>query len=235
MYVVLLALVAVGSLTSCREDMQNQPRFKPLRRSDFFEDGQSSRPLIAGTVARGFLRTDTYFYSGFMGKEPGDVLPFPATQEALERGRERYNIYCAPCHARTGDGTGMIVQRGFRRPPSFHIDRLRKAPLGHFFDVITNGFGAMPDYAQQVEPHDRWAIAAYIRALQLSQNAPASMVPAGTNIPSPAPPASSTPGTGAAPLHAAPSSGDLPAKELPPGATQQEGEKGRAQEKKERP
>jgi mono/diheme cytochrome c family protein len=130
---------------------------------------------------------------------PGDEMPFPATKEVLERGRERYNIYCAPCHSRLGDGNGMIVQRGYRRPPSYHIDRLRNAPLGHFFDVITNGFGAMPDYAEQIPARDRWAIIAYIRALQLSQQAPLSIVPPADRdrmlSQPPQPPA--TPGTGA--------------------------------------
>ncbi|HEX9115694.1 MAG TPA: cytochrome c, partial [Anaerolineae bacterium] len=129
---------------------------------------------------------DTYFYTGMIGKDVGNVMPFPVTREVLERGRERFNIYCAPCHSRTGDGNGMIVQRGYRRPPSYHIDRLRQAPLGHFFDVITNGFGAMPDYAAQVPPADRWAIIAYIRALQLSQAAPASLMPAEANTAGPA-------------------------------------------------
>ena len=174
----------MGVLSACREDMQNQPRFKPLRKSDFFEDARSSRPLVPGTVARGDLRADTYFYTGMMGNTVGSVMPFPVTQQVLERGRERYNIYCAPCHSRTGDGNGMIVQRGYRRPPSYHTDRLRQAPIGHFFDVITNGYGAMPDYAAQVTPRDRWNIAAYIRALQLSQDAPSSLVPAGQQIPS---------------------------------------------------
>jgi len=162
--------------------MQDQPRLRPLRKSDFFADTQSSRPLVPGTVARGNLRDDAYFYTGMIGKEAGDMMPFPVTQQVLERGRERYNVYCAPCHSETGDGDGMIVQRGYRRPPSYHIDRLRKAPLGHFYDVIANGFGAMPDYAAQIQPRDRWAIVAYIRALQLSQNAPASAIPAGTDL-----------------------------------------------------
>jgi hypothetical protein len=130
--------------------------------------------VIEGTVARGQLHEDTYFYTGMMGKEQGNVMPFPVTREVLQRGQERFNIYCAPCHSELGDGNGMIVQRGYRRPPSYHIERLRTAPLGHFFDVITNGFGAMPDYAMQIQPGDRWAIIAYIRALQLSQNAPAN-------------------------------------------------------------
>ncbi len=177
--------------------MQNQPRFKPLRKSDFFEDGRASRELVPGTVARGDLREDTYFYTGMINGQPGNEMPFPATQEVLERGRERYNIYCAPCHSRTGDGNGMIVQRGYRRPPSYHTDRLRALPLGHFYDVIANGFGSMPDYAQQVMPHDRWAIAAYIRALQLSQQAPRTLVPAGQEIPSKPPAIPGTPGSGA--------------------------------------
>lgn len=184
-------------LAGCREDMQNQPRYKPLRKSDFFEDGRSSRPPVPGTVARGELRGDTYFYTGMMNGQAGDMMPFPTTQEVLERGRERYNIYCAPCHSRTGDGNGMIVQRGYRRPPSYHIDRLRKAPLGHFFDVMTNGFGAMPDYAAQIAPRDRWAIVAYIRALQLSQAAPRALVPAGQQVPSAPPKFPGTVGSGA--------------------------------------
>jgi mono/diheme cytochrome c family protein len=210
-----LALVVLISLTSCRLDMQVQPRVDPLAQSDFYEDQRGARPLIEGTVARGDLRTDPYFYTGYIGKETGNYLPFPATQPVLERGRERYNIYCAPCHSRTGDGNGMIVQRGYRRPPSYHIERLRNAPLGHFFDVITNGFGAMPDYASQIPVADRWAIIAYIRALQLSQNAPQSLVPAGQPIPSVAPPTTGTPGSGATPVQAAPSSGDLPASNEP--------------------
>jgi hypothetical protein len=203
------------SLTACRSDMQDQPRLKPLRESDFYEDLRSARPLIAGTVARGQLHEDTYSYTGYIGKDLGNYMPFPATREVLERGRERYNIYCAPCHARTGDGNGMIVQRGYRRPPSYHIDRLRAAPLGHFFDVMTNGFGAMPDYAAQVPVYDRWAIAAYIRALQFSQNAPAALVPAGTPMPSPPPPTTGTPGSGATPLQTAPTSENLPSTQSP--------------------
>jgi hypothetical protein len=191
--------------------MQNQPRINPLRESDFYEDLRSARPLVAGTIARGQWRNDTYFYTGFVGKEPGNEMPFPVTRQVLERGRQRFDIYCAPCHSRLGDGNGMVVQRGYRRPPSYHIDRLRNAPLGHFYDVITNGFGAMPDYAEQVPPHDRWAIVAYIRALQLSQYAPASLAPAGTALPSAAPPTPGTPGSGATLLQAEPASGNLTA------------------------
>jgi hypothetical protein len=210
---VLLGLSVV--LIGCREDMQLQPRVDPLRRSDFYADMRSARPLPLGTIPRESDVTDPYFYSGFVGKDLGNYMPFPLTREVLERGRERFDIFCAPCHSRLGDGNGMVVQRGYRRPPSYHIDRLRNAPLGHFFDVISNGFGAMPDYAAQVPPYDRWTIVAYIRALQLSQNAPANLVPAGIQLPSLPPPTSGTPGSGATPLQAAPSSGNLPAPQTP--------------------
>jgi mono/diheme cytochrome c family protein len=183
---VLLGVLMLTS--SCRIDMHVQPRENPLSRSDFFPDQRSERPPVDGTVARGQLRADTYFYTGKIGVNPGDYLPFPATKEVLERGRERYNIFCAPCHSRLGDGNGFVPSRGFsRKPPSYHIPRLQKAPLGYFFDVMTNGFGIMPDYRSQIEPEDRWKIVAYIRALQLSQNATQADVPAGQTIPSQAP------------------------------------------------
>src|SRR5690348_5871729 len=172
--------LAMG-LAGCRLGMHDQPRFKPLRMSDFYADLRSSRPLEPGTIARGELRADSFFYTGMVNGNPGDMMPFPATREVLERGRERFNIYCAPCHSRLGDGNGMIVQRGFRRPPSYHTPAMRQAPLGHFYDVMTNGFGAMPDYSAQVPVNDRWAIAAYIRLLQLSQNAAAADIPPGGN------------------------------------------------------
>lgn len=174
-----LALVA---LAGCRQDMHNQPKYKPLRESDFFADRRSARPLPEGTVARGDLEQDTYYYTGKVNGQPGNELPMPVTKEVLDRGEERYNIYCSPCHSQVGDGNGMIVQRGFKQPPSYHTDRLRKAPIGHFFDVMTNGFGAMSEYKSQVSVSDRWAIAAYIRALQLSQNATRDEVPAGTEV-----------------------------------------------------
>ena len=177
--------------------MHVQPKLKPLRQSDFFEDGRGSRPLLPGTVARGQLRADTYFYTGMVNGQPGDQMPMPVTKELLERGQQRFNIYCTPCHSRIGDGNGMIVQRGYRHPPSFHDPKLLNAPIGHFFDVMTNGFGAMPDYAVQVQPRDRWAIAAYIRALQLSQHATAAQVPAGQKIPDLKIQPESTPGSGA--------------------------------------
>jgi mono/diheme cytochrome c family protein len=185
---IVFGLVALAVLVGCRNDMHDQPRFKPLARSDFFADLRSSRAPVDGTVARGDLREDSYYYTGKMGANPGDYMPaeVPVNEENLERGRERFNIYCAPCHSRVGDGNGMIPQRGYRHPPTYHSDRLRKAPLGYFFDVITNGFGAMPDYASQIPPDDRWRIVAYIRALQLSQNATAAEA-AGHQIPAAAP------------------------------------------------
>lgn len=185
-----LAVVTVLLLAGCRQDMHNQPRFKPLAESDFYADLRSARPPVDGTVARGHLEADSYFYTGMLPgtNTPGDYMPFPVTEQVLTRGRERYDIYCAPCHSRLGDGNGIVPSRGFaRKPPSYHIERLRKAPVGYFFDVITHGFGLMQDYASQVPPEDRWAIAAYIRALQLSQNVPAADIPPGQQIPSPPP------------------------------------------------
>jgi mono/diheme cytochrome c family protein len=166
------------ALVGCRQDMQDQPKYIPLRPSGFFADGRSERPLIEGTVARGHLDADAAFYTG---KGPDgkflDTFPFTVDQQVIQHGQERYNIYCAPCHDRLGNGDGMIVRRGYRHPPSYHIDRLRQVPQGYIYDVITNGFGAMPDYAAQIQPRDRWAIVAYIRALQLSQNATLNDVP----------------------------------------------------------
>jgi hypothetical protein len=164
-------------LAGCRQDMHDQPRYEPLEPSTFFADGRSSRPLVEGTVARGDLRLDELLYTGKVNGEPSETLPFPVTRELLGRGQERYNIYCTPCHDHVGNGQGMIVQRGLRPPPSFHIERLRAAPIGHFFDVITNGYGAMANYAVEVATADRWAIAAYIRALQLSQHAEVAELP----------------------------------------------------------
>jgi mono/diheme cytochrome c family protein len=168
-----LALAAFG----CRQDMHDQPRYKPYRQSDFFGDQRSSRALVEDTVARGFLREDTALYQGKRGNELVDTIPVAVTRELVARGQQRFTIYCTPCHGQLGRGDGMVVQRGYRRPPSFHIDRLRQQKAGYFFDVMTNGFGAMPDYASQITPADRWAIVAYLRALQLSQNATAGDVP----------------------------------------------------------
>jgi mono/diheme cytochrome c family protein len=193
----LSAVAVLALLSSCRIDMQVQPKQNPLSRSDFYPDQRSARPLVEGTVARGQLQADQYFYTGKIGSNPGDYMPFPVTKQVLERGRERYDIFCAPCHSRLGDGEGFVPSRGFsRRPPSYHIPRLEKAPLGYFFDVMTNGFGIMPDYASQIPPDDRWKIVAYIRALQLSQNATANDVPPGQKVPS-EPPKFLEPGSGA--------------------------------------
>jgi mono/diheme cytochrome c family protein len=192
-----LGLLAVLALAGCRQDMHDQPRFKPLAKSDFYSDLRSARAPVEGTVARGQRHEDSYFYTGRMGNNPGDYLPFAVNDTVLARGRERFNIYCSPCHSRLGDGNGVIVQRGYRRPPSYHTERLRRAPLGYFFDVMTNGFGAMPDYASQVSARDRWSIVAYIRALQLSQNANGSDVPAGQSVPSTVPGFRGDPGSGA--------------------------------------
>lgn len=200
-------LLLLMALQSCRQDMQDQPKYLPYRGSESFADSLSSRPLVEGTVPRGYLREDQALYTGKSGtavtplnsKDSGGVkssagtsvstqpasaagndvneFPFPITREILDRGQERFNIYCSPCHGVLGDGKGMIANRGFRPPPTYHQDRLRTAPLGHFFDVITNGFGAMPDYSMQIPPHERWAIIAYIRALQLSQNANVADIP----------------------------------------------------------
>ena len=174
----LIAPLLLLLLAGCRQDMHDQPKFIPLRPSDFFADGRSARPLPEGTVARGHLNEDVAFYTG-KGPDGKDLNTFPVsvTKDLILRGQQRFNIYCTPCHSRLGDGNGMVVQRGYRHPPSYHIDRLRQAPPGHFFDVITNGFGAMPDYAAQIPPADRWAIVSYIRALQYSQQASINDVP----------------------------------------------------------
>jgi mono/diheme cytochrome c family protein len=217
---------------ACRQDMHNQPRYKPYAASSFFADGKSARELVRGTIPRDYTRRDRVFYTGRLPSPPVprpqgsdvlaqvdqsrpppgtpdkeqlaawraidaaeaagglmerrereyvDALPasmLPLTESTLLRGQERFEIYCAVCHDRTGSGNGMIVRKGFTRPPSFHSERLRAAKLGHFFDVITNGFGAMPSYASQIGPQDRWAIVAYIRALQLSQWARIDELPA---------------------------------------------------------
>jgi len=168
-----VCLIAAG----CRQDMHNQPKYRGLRPSTFFANGSSARPLVEGTVARGTLQDDEAFFTGKVGNATVKEIPFPIDEKVLDRGQERFGIYCTPCHGRTGQGDGRVVQRGFRTPPSFHSDRLRDADVGYFFDVMTNGFGSMPDYRVQVTPRDRWAIVAYIRALQLSQHATLNDVP----------------------------------------------------------
>jgi len=164
---VLMLLAAAA----CRRDMHDQPKYQAYEASAFFADGRASRPRVPGTVARGQLAEDALFHTGMAGEAFAEVFPFAVTGDVLARGRERYDIFCAPCHDRVGNGNGMIVQRGFKRPPSFHDERLRTSPPGYFFAVMTNGFGVMSSYAAQVPPRDRWAITAYVRALQLSQHA----------------------------------------------------------------
>jgi mono/diheme cytochrome c family protein len=171
----LLALLL--AMTACRQKMSNQPKYDPLEPSDFFADGMSARPRIPGTVARGELPLEGFLVTGKIGAAEGDGFPFPVTTAVMDRGQERFNIYCSPCHGRAGDGNGMIPSRGLRHPPSFHTEALRSAKTGHFFDVMTNGFGAMPTYAPQIPVNDRWAIIAYIRALQLSHNGAVNDLP----------------------------------------------------------
>lgn len=226
----LLPLVMLAA--ACRQDMHDQPKYKPLRESILFRDGRSSRPLVEGTVARGFLREDSEYYTGKVGQNPqasapaaqpmgatgtttdtqrvassqtgqeaqagtapaatGEfagftpTFPIPIDRAAIDRGQERFNIFCAVCHGQLGDGNGMIPKRGYRQPPTYHQDRLRRAPVGYIFDVATNGFGAMPDYAAQISVDDRWKIVAYIRVLQLSQQGTSADVPAGQKIGIPA-------------------------------------------------
>jgi mono/diheme cytochrome c family protein len=185
---VAILSVCVIAAAGCRQDMHNQPKYRGLRPSTFFADGSSARPLVEGTVARGTLQDDEAFFTGKIDKVAVKEFPFAVDEALVNRGQDRYNIYCSPCHDKTGGGNGMVIQRGFKRqPPSYHIDRLRQADVGYFFDVITNGFGAMSDYKTQIAPRDRWAIVAYIRALQLSQHAAASDVPGGdpTKVPQP--------------------------------------------------
>jgi mono/diheme cytochrome c family protein len=172
-------VLSVAALAACRQDMHDQPKYIPPRPTAFFEDGRSARQMPENTIARGHLNEDVGYYTGHdaAGKLVTE-LPMPVTKELLARGRERFNVYCTPCHDQTGSGNGMVTQRGFRHPPTYHSDRLRQIAVGHFYDVITNGFGAMQDYSAQVQPADRWAIAAYIRALQLSQTATLDDVPA---------------------------------------------------------
>jgi mono/diheme cytochrome c family protein len=179
-----LWLLAAGLLllTSCREDMHNQPKFIPLRENTFYPDLRSARAPMEGTIARGQLEDDPLLYTGKVNGQEADQFPFAITAQDLARGRERFNIYCSPCHSQLGDGNGMIAQRGFKNPPSYYEPRLLKAPVGHFFNVMTNGWGSMGDYSAQVPVADRWRIAAYIRALQLSRTAKTSDLPAGARL-----------------------------------------------------
>ena len=173
---VVIALVCFAA--ACRQDMHDAPRYEPLESSAFFASGGSARTLVPNTVPRGYLREDELLYTGKVSGQFATLFPMAVTAGVMARGQERYNVFCAPCHGRTGVGNGMIVQRGFRQPPSYGEQRLRDAPAGYLYDVVTNGFGAMQDYAAQVPVADRWAIVAYIRALQLSMNATVADVPA---------------------------------------------------------
>lgn len=172
---MLTTVVAAG----CRQDMHDAPRYDPLEASDFFADGSSARPLMAGTVARGHLNDDVYLHTGKDAAGlPVAAFPFAITRADLDRGEERFNVFCAPCHGKTGEGNGMVVQRGYRQAQNMHLERLRSAPVGYFYDVISNGFGVMPDYRAQIPVEDRWRIIAYVRALQLSRQATTSDLPA---------------------------------------------------------
>jgi hypothetical protein len=173
----IVALAALLLASACRLDMHDQPKYTPLKESDFFSDARSARHPVEGTVARGQLNDDELLQTGRVKGQLAAEFPYAVTAEVVARGRERYDIFCSPCHDRTGRGNGMIVRRGYRQPPSFHLERLRQVPAGHFVDVMVNGFGAMPDYRSQVPAADRWAIAAYIRALQLSASATLDHVP----------------------------------------------------------
>ena len=187
---LLPAVVGLLLVAGCRQDMHNQPKYRPLRAATFFADGSSARALVEGTVARGTLQEDAAFFTGKVGNTPVKELPFPVDDQVLARGQDRFNVFCSPCHDATGSGRGMIVQRGYRQPPSLHDERLRIADAGYFFDVMTNGFGVMPDYRMQLSARDRWAVIAYIRALQLSQHADKADIPGGDPTkaqPAPAP------------------------------------------------
>ena len=185
--VALMGLTATMLVAGCRQDMHNQPKLIPQRGSDFFADHRGARPQVMDTVARGQLREDSYFYTGVVQgangyREERNAMPFPVTMEVLKRGQERFNIYCTPCHSRVGNGLGAIVERGYKPAANLH-DQVRLAqPLSHYYYVMTHGYGAMPDYSAQLAPVDRWAVAAYIRALQLSQAAAEKDVPSGIAV-----------------------------------------------------
>jgi mono/diheme cytochrome c family protein len=184
---VLLGTCGLLFAAGCRQDMHNQPKMIPQRGSSFFADGRGARPQVTNTIARGQLDETSYYYTGVVQgpngyREEKDQLPFPATMEVLRRGEERFNVYCTPCHSRVGNGLGEIVQRGYKPAANLHDQVRRAQPLSHYFYVMTHGYGAMPDYSAQLAPEDRWAVAAYIRALQLSQDAAMSDLPAGAQV-----------------------------------------------------
>jgi hypothetical protein len=180
-------LTAVMFVAGCRQDMQDQPKIRSQRGSMMFADQRGARPQVANTVARGQLHEDSYFYTGVVQgangyREEKNEMPFPVTLEVLKRGQERFNIYCAPCHSRVGNGLGEIVQRGYKPAANYHDQVRLSQPISHYFYVMSHGYGAMPDYSAQLTPEDRWAVAAYLRALQLSQAAKAADVPAGVQV-----------------------------------------------------
>ena len=179
---LLSTLAGAALITGCRQDMHDEPKFYPQRGTTLYADGRSVRPQVENTVARSQMHENAYFYTGFVNGKEGDGLPFPVTMQVMQRGQERYNVYCTPCHSRVGNGAGMIVERGYAQAGNFHTARLQAAPLGHFFNVISNGYGAMPDYSAQLTPGDRWAVTAYIRALQLSQKAGQADVANGAHV-----------------------------------------------------
>jgi hypothetical protein len=169
---LVVVVVAAALVLGCTQKMTQQPYYRPYSPSEVYADGSSARPVPADTVARGHEGDDSLLFTGKADNgQDSTQFPFPITRDVLDRGRSRYEIFCAPCHGYVGDGDGLVPQRGFTFPPSYHSDRLRQAPVGHFFDVVTNGFGSMPSYAAQIPVRDRWAIVAYVRALQLSQHA----------------------------------------------------------------
>jgi hypothetical protein len=185
--VTVAGLAALLAVAGCRQDMQNQPKLIPQRGSEMFADHRGARPQVMNTVARGQLREDSYFYTGVIEgangyREEQNLMPFPVTMEVLKRGQERFNIYCTPCHSRVGNGLGAIVDRGYKPAANLHDQVRRSQPVSHYFYVMTHGYGAMPDYSAQLTPVDRWAVAAYIRALQLSQAATEQDVPAGVQV-----------------------------------------------------
>jgi len=183
----LAGMFALFLVAGCRQDMQDQPKMDPQRGSSMFADHRGARPQVVNTVARGQLHEDSYFYTGVIQgangyKEEQNLMPFPVTMEVLRRGQERFNIYCTPCHSRVGNGLGMIVERGYKPAANLHDQVRMSQPISHYFYVMTNGYGAMPDYSAQLTPADRWAVAAYIRALQLSQAATMQDVPSGVTV-----------------------------------------------------
>ena len=183
----IFVMTALVLIAGCRQDMQDQPKIRSQRGSEMFADHRGARPQAVNTVARGQLHEDSFFYTGVVQgangyREEKDEMPFPVTMDVLRRGQERFNIYCAPCHSRVGNGLGEIVQRGYKPAANYHDQVRLSQPISHYFYVMTNGYGAMPDYSAQLTPEDRWAVAAYIRALQLSQSAKASDVPAGVEV-----------------------------------------------------